>query len=205
MDVLNAVDTAPDLSSVFASLSQGWGRTQGHRLRILSLVTSGETTLDRDLLAIRADRILRVQAHEMFHHLIDTVRDTSECGLARNVVRRDASGRWEFVNDTVNSEWCKKTDVICRQDDELASKEPQLRALAAALTPSHKKMSEACLAAASKPADGKGQACFRHLGDVSIALECDQSEVVLTTDGSFDVMAPVLGIDVERFAPTPPP
>lgn len=174
---------------------------------MLSIVTGGETGIDVDLMEIRALRLVRYQSDELFHHQIDQVTNGSECGLAENIARRDDKGHWEYVNPVTDSEWCKKTDHICRQDDDLGSKLPELHAVAAALdvSPPYKRTAKAAKLALVSEADRKGQACFRHLGDVSIALECDKDETLLTTDASFDVMAPALGIVVERFAATEPP
>jgi hypothetical protein len=205
---LNALRTRPSsLSDIFARLSQGWGRTAGHRLRVLSLIAAGETSIDTALMEIRAQGLIRYQADEMFHAQIDTVRDGSECGLARNVVRADESGGLEFVHPATGSEWCKKTDTICRQDDDLGSKEQRLRAAGHALQASaaHRPFGDAAVLAADKPTERKGKQCFAKLGDVSIALECDPAEVILTTDSSFEVMATSLGFTVERFKPTAPP
>jgi hypothetical protein len=208
VDVLNALRERPrTLSNVFARLSQGWGRSQGHRLRVLALLSGGESALDADLLEIRARAYLRYQAETLFVHSMDEVRDGSECGLAMNVGRQKSRGEWEFVNPGTGSEWCKKTDQICCQDDDLEGKKGRLQAAGQALSKSanHKRFGKAALEAVSSRAERKGKKCFGLLGDVSIALDCHQDEVVLTTDESFSVMAPALGLTVERFKPTPPP
>jgi hypothetical protein len=70
---------------------------------------------------------------------------------------------------------------------------------------SHRKMAEVAKAAVAKAPERKGKNCYGFFGDISMALEVEGDEVVLTTDGSFDVMAPALGIAVERINATPPP
>lgn len=131
----------------------------------------------------------------------------SECGLAANEARRDKNGQWTFGHPKTGSEWCKKTDSICRQDEDLEGKKPELLLAADALEAStpHRQFGKAARGAAKDRTARKGKACFSKLGDVSIALECAEDEVVLTTDRSFEVMAPALGFGVERFDATIPP
>jgi hypothetical protein len=153
------------------------------------MITAGETALDSDLMEIRAGDLIRYKADVLFHHQVDTVRDGSECGLADNVALQDASrGIWKFLNLTTNGERCKKTDNICREHDDLGSKVDRLRKAGEALraSPDHKKIGEAALKAADVVTERKGKICYGILGDVSIALECEADEVLLTTDRSFE-------------------
>jgi len=56
--------------------------------------------------------------------------------------------------------------------------------------------------------DRKGKNCFGAKGlggDISIALECRDDEILLTTDESFERIGPAIGIHVYRIEPTPPP
>lgn len=207
-DILNAIRRRPpSLAAVFSALSQGWGRSTGHRLRVLSHISGGETAIDLDLMQIRAGQLLRFGADELFRHQVDDVRDGSECGLARNVVRGDKAGALELVNPVTGSDRCKKTDAICRQADDLEAKKDRLILVAGALSAStpHRKMAKAASDAARDPLLRKGKVCYGLLGDVSIALEAAADETILTTDRSFDVMGPALGLSVTRFDATEPP
>jgi hypothetical protein len=208
VDILNTIRARPStLANVFASLSQGWGRSQGHRLRVLSLVTGGETSLDLELMEIRARQLLRFKANDLFHNQIDVVRDGSQCGLARNTVVLKPDGKLAFINASTGSDRCKKTDTICRQDADLESKKSELTTAGTALSSSadHRKVGKAALDAARDPDLRKGKVCYALLGDVSIALECAAGETILTTDRSFEVMAPPLQLAVDRFEATSPP
>jgi hypothetical protein len=208
-DVLNALaGGAGSLPEVFAALSQGWGRSTGQRLRVLSMLAAGEDPLDAEVVQIRAQALLRYKSLALFHHQINEVRDSSQCGLARNrvFVRRN---RRELLNPQTGRLRCKKTDTICRQDHALGDCVTALRAASQALLKSsdagHRKMGKVGQTAAAKSPERKGKNCYGSLGDISIALEVQNDEVVLTTDRSFEVMAPALGIAVERFNPTFPP
>jgi hypothetical protein len=208
VDFLNVLrDVRPKtFGEVFPRLSQGWGREQGHRLRVMGLI-AGDGPFDPDLMEIRAETLLRYEADELFKDHIDDVRDGSQCGLARNVVRQDSKGRLEYVNPATGSEWCRKSDTICIQDEDLGTKAAQLEDAGKALvaSPSHKAMGEAARKAVKDPKERKGKVCFTKLADTSIALECKLKETILTTDKSFEVLGPALGIGVKRFAPTPMP
>ncbi len=50
-------------------------------------------------------------------------------------------------------------------------------------------------------ADSKGKACWGAAGlggDICIALECAPEETLLTTDASFDLICPAVGINHHR-------
>jgi hypothetical protein len=209
VDFLNVLaDARPRTwGEVLSRLSQGWGRTPGHRLRVMAMIAGGDTALDLDYMEMRAEALLRYEADIFFHDQIDVVRDGSECGLARNVVRRGPGGRREYVNPVTGSEWCKKSDTICVQDQDLGAKTKELESAALALlqSPDHKKMGEAALRAVKDPKQRKGKVCFTQLADTSITLECKPNEKILTTDRSFEVIAPALGLMVRRINPTPMP
>jgi hypothetical protein len=210
VDALNAIESgANDLGSFYARLSQGgWGRKAGQRLRALSLLVAGEAAFDAGEVQTRALALLRYQSRALFGVGIDEVRDGSECGLARKVVAR-RKGKRVLINAENESDRCKKTDVICRQDADLEGKLVGLRAAAAALRGSsnagHKTMGRCAEKAAASAPERKGKNCYGYLGDVSIALECRTDEVLLTTDRSFEVIAPVLAINVVRLPATPGP
>jgi hypothetical protein len=202
-EVLNASrGGATDVGSVFARLSQGWGRQPGQRLRILSILLNGEAVPGPDL-GLRAQQMLRYRSRVMFEHHIDELRDGSHCGLATNSVTQKADGT-HTLKDT-----CKKTEVICRQDQLLSDLEGRWRSLAAALVEhasrqQDRKMGQLATKLANEPDQRKGKNCYGKTGDVSVALECG-AETLLTTDESFEALAKGGGFAVERLSPTRPP
>lgn len=202
-DILNATrEGSPTLSDVLARLSQGRGRESNSRLRTLSLLNRGENSLAPDL-PIRARAFLRYQSRRLFRQQIDTIRDATECGLARMETKPDTSGSYGLVDK------CKKTDSICRQDQFLGEKVAELRAAGSALETSgrvgDRKMGTRALTAAAKQTERKGVICYGHLGDVVIALECETEETILTTDASFELIGPALGLSVRRIKATATP
>lgn len=205
IDILNALSAGDnDASSLWARLSQGYGRAPGQRLRVLAML-SGQS-LDLDTLRLRAEVFLRSGADELFRHRLDEVRDASECGLAREDASLDSHGRWTLRR------MCKKTECVCVQPQLLEDRRDDVSAIGAALRNDARFRQMGRLAekvmASQDPLERKGKNCWGAGGvggDISIALECAPNETLLTTDASFDVIGPELGIQVERIAPTPPP
>jgi hypothetical protein len=78
-------------------MSSGWGRRQSQRLRLLSLLSGGETQVNLTDIEIRADALIRYRAQVLLESDISVIRDGSECGVARNQVRNveaDQPERW---------------------------------------------------------------------------------------------------------------
>jgi hypothetical protein len=202
-DVLNVLrDDPTDVDEVLARLSAGFGRSAAQSLRVLNLVSAGQG-LDATL-EIRARAFLRYRSRNLFHHNIGTVRDGSECGLARNEVQQDSSGHWQLIDR------CKKTDEICREDEFLGDEATRADAAARALVDKSerepdRKMGRAMLKMLPVPRDRKGKNCYWQTGDIAIALECDADETLLTTDRSFEVICPAIHRRVHRLKSTSPP
>lgn len=208
-DILNALAAGRPSAwaDLFARLSDGYRRAPAQRLRVLSMIAGGDTTmLEPATLEIRARRLIRFQAREMFLNRIGHLRNGSQCALTANVVDRDASGKYVLTNRLLGREHCRKNEGVCAQREDLEFKKERLRAASEALvrsaSESHQKDGKAGLRAAIDPASRTGQNCYQKLGDLSIALECQADEVLLTTDSSFEVMAPVLGLTVRKLSST---
>jgi hypothetical protein len=205
IDVLNAIgDGASELRDVWARLSQGYGRAQGQRMRTLAML-SGQS-LDVDSLAIRAEMFLRSGADVLFRNSVGVLRDGSQCGLAREPVTVEPSGRRKLKTT------CKRGECVCDQPNFLAGEEARVAAATTALR-QHDEYRTAARRAAEAMNNPNllartGKNCWGPGGlggDISIALECARDETILTTDKSFDVIGPAVGVAVERISPTPPP
>jgi hypothetical protein len=200
--ILNAYDEGDrDLASLFARVSQaGYGRSSGQTLRVISMLTAGEGVIDLNI-TTRARLFVRTLARKLFESQMNVIRDGSECGLALNEPIEDSKGRWSLVDR------CKKTDNICRQVEFIEERKEAARHAGEALRDlsprdGDQQMGETVLQGLKVPADRKGRNCYGRTGDVSIALECASDETLLTTDASFDVIAPALKINLHRLAPT---
>jgi hypothetical protein len=213
-DFLNAIKSRPtSWSDIFATLGVGYNRSQAQRFRVLSIIGQGDTSSALDLVAMetRADALIRYQARAMFEIGMGEIRDGSACALALNRVIQEADGRYALRNPKTPSQSprCTQKDDVCSQIADLEAKLNRFQAAATALAASpdtgHQKNGKAGLRAVGDTRARIGQACWRNLGDLSIALECAQNEVLLTTDASFEVIGPALGLTVERLAATTGP
>lgn len=193
---------APDLGDLFARLGQGYGRAANSRLRVLSLLSAGSTEAQIGDIKTRAKAMIRYQSEVLFVDKIDTVRDGSECGLATNeVVKNLVVGRYELVDR------CTRDQDICRQPAEIESKLTRFAAVGTALAAvsKYQRLGKTVREAAASALLRKGKNCYSVLGDVSIALDCADEEVLLTTDESYDVICPAIGITHTRISATPQP
>lgn len=205
VDILNVIhDGATTMPELYSRLAQGYGRPAGQRLRVLAMLAG--QTLDLTLLAIRAETFLRSEAAELFRLDLDVVHDKSECGLAREALQTDARGRRKLRME------CSRGECLCVQPEFLDADKSRVSAATTALASVTKYRK-----AAKRNAEAMGKAdrlartgknCWRSGGlggDLSIALECADDETLLTTDAAFDLIGPAVGIQVDRFPPTPPP
>ena len=210
VDVLNLLqDSNATLSTVFAGLSQGYGRSQGQRLRVLAMLAGQNVSIDPSMLQLRAQTFLRSTAEELFRAGLGEIRDGSECGLARREVSIDNKGRRSLDMQ------CRKAECVCRQPEFLEDNRPGIDQVASDLQNASGSQNDSLRRLGGKvreamdadPGDDrKGSLCWRYVGgDPSIALECAADEVLLTTDRSFDFICPALGIRHERISATPPP
>jgi hypothetical protein len=191
----NALATSRDWTDVVGKLSMGYGRAAARAMQVTHWITGSDTT-DFRIVAKRLDDFQRIRARVHFKVGISTVRDGTNCDVARRRPRFRA-GKWRYEPQ------CKKTQDICDQPAFLAARreraEKAARALAASRRKADRKMGENALAALQEadPAATKGKACHADKGiggDIAIALECEKDEILLTTDESFDFICPALGL-----------
>jgi hypothetical protein len=191
----NALATSTDWTDVVRKLSLGYGRAAARAMQVTHWITGSDTT-DFRIVAKRLDDFQRIRARAMFKSGIGTVRDGTNCDVARRRPRLRA-GTWRYKPQ------CKKTDDICDQPAFLAARKERAERAAKALLASERKadrgMGENALTAlrGGRPEATKGKACHADKGiggDIAIALECEEEEVLLTTDESFDLICPALGL-----------
>jgi hypothetical protein len=191
----NALPISTDWTDVVRRLSMGYGRTAARAMQVTHWITGSDTT-DFRIVATRLDHFQRIRARVLFKAGIGTVRDGTNCDVARRRPHYHA-GQWHYKPQ------CKKTDDICDQPTFLAARREQAekaaRALLASERKADRKMGENALAAlqGGRPEATKGKACHADKGiggDIAIALECEEDEVLLTTDESFDLICPALGL-----------
>jgi hypothetical protein len=157
---------------------------------------------DLRVVELRARRFLRVDADAAFEADIATVRDGTECPVAKRSATEDSTtGEW------THDKMCKKTEGICSQHAFFAEHLDRAKAAAQALEgsprpPDRKMGKDASEILARMPTnDSKGKACWGSGGlggDICIALECQSDETLVATDASFELICPAIGIDSRR-------
>jgi hypothetical protein len=191
----NAVANANHWREVVPELRKGFGRTASRNWMVADWITRNDTA-DLTVIAMRAQDFQRVRARAMFNAGVQTVRDGTECRVARRRPNPSSKG-WRYRPT------CKKSEDICSQPRYLEENLSKARAAATALKgssrPDDAKMGKNALQALNELSTGgtKGKACYganRIGGDICIALECGQDEVLVTTDESFDLICPALGL-----------
>lgn len=197
-----ALVSSRDWTDVIKGMSTGYGRTGARQLQVLHWIT-GSTETDFKVVEKRLDDYQRVRFRAMFKAGIETVRDGTNCDVARRRPHRLRS-QWKYLSE------CRKTDDICDQPSFLEKHRERAMLAAQALEKSGRKGDrimgkravEALEAARSEPAATKGKQCHAANGlggDITVALECAQGEILLTTDRSFDLICPAIGIDHQRI------
>ena len=196
----NALATSSDWTDVVGKLSKGYGRAAARAMQVTHWITGSDTT-DFRIVAKRLDDFQRVRARVYFKSGIGTVRDGTNCDVARRRPRF-REGKWQYDPQ------CRKTQDICDQPAFLAARQERAEKAARALLESRRKgdrkMGERALVALqdTDPAATKGKACHASEGiggDIAIALECGKDEILLTTDESFDFICPALGLSHLRI------
>jgi len=200
--LLNEIRTAKDWADVVHRMTKGYGRAPSRNWLVTNLISQPDTA-NLEEIEMRAEDFHRARAGALFKVGIDTIRDGTQCEVAR---RRPEfrSGTWSYRAT------CRKEENICVQPQFLAANLNRALAAARALETSgrdaDKKMGKkARLALEDKRDDStKGVACHGSNGiggDICIALECESDETLITTDQSFDLICPALGVTHERFDP----
>lgn len=194
--VLNACQDAESVTDVKARLRQGYGRQPGHNSLALDLIGGDSASVVE--LELAAETFLRTIADALFEVDIDEIRDGSACMLARERPVQDLqSGEWSLRTS------CRRHECVCNQialtDANVGPIAASVEALRGSPQSGHKKMARiaAEAMAANDKTRRKGKACFGGNGlggDISIALECADDEVLLTTDASFDHICPAVGV-----------
>jgi hypothetical protein len=198
--LLNVLRDATSRKDVQAKMAKGYGGD----VRRNWMITEWLMGEDTDLRAVemRARRFLRVDADVAFHEGIDTVRDGTGCQVAqRGPTHNAVRDQWD------HNKRCLKTQGICSQhaffDAHLERAKAAAQALETSSRPHDKAMGKRATGILKRMPtnDSKGKACWGAGGlggDISIALECAVDETLVTTDASFDLICPAIGVGHRR-------
>jgi hypothetical protein len=198
--LLNVLATATSRTDVVAEMAKGFGRGPGRNWKVTEWLMGTDT--DLRLVEMRAKRFVRVDADVAFEEGVSTIRDETECPVAREPAKQDLAGRWG------HEKRCRKNEDICAQHTFFGRQLDRAKAAAKALEGSardpDKKMGKqaSALLARMPTKDSKGKACWGAGGlggDIAIALECGADETLVTTDASFELICPAIGIACQRL------
>jgi hypothetical protein len=193
--LLNELPQASSADDLEARMNKGFQREPAHNWMITRLLVQR----DPDLRAaeMRARQFLRTHSDAFFEEGVAVVRDGTECQVARRPATQNP-----ITEEWSHNKMCKKTEGICSQHAFLMNNLDRAKAAATALEGSsrqndRKMGKDANKILAKMPTiDSKGRSCWGSGGlggDISIALECGEDEVLLTTDQSFDSICPAIG------------
>jgi hypothetical protein len=192
-----AADTEPDVSALLSRMALGYFRQPAQRLRALAIIVGGSSTTDMVAIKVRAGQLLRGDAERLLRASVSAVKRTSDCGLAKQVAQQTPSG-WTLKVT------CKKREGICGHEERIEQQLARWRAGAAALRASDRYATMGTVAEqmAASPRDRTGSNCFNKTGDLAIAMDCNEGDVIVTTDRSFETMAQAMNFGVARIDTT---
>jgi hypothetical protein len=198
--LLNALSEVTNIDDLEARMNDGYGREPQHNWMITRWLVARDPDLRRA--EMRARQFLRFKSDGAFEEGITTIRDGTECQVARRIAVEDRTRhKWGHNN------MCKKDDEICRQPaffvEQLDRAKGAARALEASSRTADKRMGKhaAAILAKAPNRDSKGKACWGAGGlggDICIALECRSDETLVTTDQSFDLICPAINVSCRR-------
>jgi hypothetical protein len=194
--LIESVEQEPDLGSALARLGVGYGRAGAQRWRAAALIVGGSESFNATDTRIRGRQQLRT-LDSTLRRSVGTLRTSSQCGLAVQQPREKPDRTWT-IKDT-----CKRGEGICDHEDRIGRDAARWTAGAHALVASGNdslaKLAKTALKMAANPEIRTGVNCYGRTGDLAIALDCRRGEVLVTTDASFDTMAPAMGFTVHRL------
>jgi hypothetical protein len=200
-DLLTALEEEPDLPAVLGRVSQGFGREPSQRLRALGLCC-GPLEFNIVEARVRARQVLRVEIGRLVDQIVSEVRAPSACPLATNKPYMQAD-RWK-IDST-----CKRGAGICRRVEYLEQESSRWQAGADALaeseSPDYRRLGRVGREMARDATRRTGKNCYQLTGDLAIALDGAAGDEVVTTDRSFTVLGPPMGLQVHLVKTVRPP
>lgn len=184
-------DPATALSEVQARTLLVFGRRRNKMLSILTWLhrySSG----DARIALLRLENLIEYELADLFDVHVTELPDPIACPLMDlRAVRED--DEFHLEPDIPY----RKGRMPCHIVEFLAEHRTELQALAEALATDYPKIAAACRRVLADPNEAQGSTC-KTLGDVIIALQTPENAILYTTDASFDIICPTLGIQHVR-------
>jgi len=136
--------------------------------------------------------MMRLGVDHLIEQVASEVRTPSECPLATAVPVLESG--WQLRTT------CKRGEGICARVDRVSADLERWTAGAEALlesdSPEYKRMGRLAVTMANEPDKRTGKNCYASTGDLAIALDAHPGDEVVTTDRSFEVLGPAMGLVV---------
>ena len=175
------------LDEVQARILMTFGRNQTKMLAILTLL-SRVYGREMPLFMLHLETLIDYEFENLFRKNVTELPDPIAFPLMDlHAIRQEASYHLE------PSIPYRRGEMPCHIVEFLQNHRTELKELALALNKDYPKMADACQRVLANPDDAQGNLC-KTLGDVIIALQTPAHAVLWTTDASFDLICPALGI-----------
>ncbi|MCE7986232.1 MAG: hypothetical protein DYG89_34075 [Caldilinea sp. CFX5] len=175
------------LSEVQARILLAHGRNQNKMLSIMTWLLRAYSP-DARVLLVYLKTLIEYEFHEIFTQGIELLPDPIACPLMDLRAIPETAGYRLEPNLAY-----RRGAMPCHIVDFLQGHRRALQELSTALRETYPQMAEACGRVLENPTDAQGNTC-KTLGDVIIALQTPADAVLWTTDASFDLICPVIGI-----------
>ncbi|MEM7538800.1 MAG: hypothetical protein AAF639_41960 [Chloroflexota bacterium] len=180
------------LDEVQARILLVYGRDKTKMLSILTLLSRTYGRTVPQLFLIQLETLIERKFAELFDENVTELPDPISCPLMDlRAIPLDVGYR---LDPDIPY---RRGEMPCHIVDFLQGHREQLEVLAPALRGKYPKLADACQQVLANPAEAQGNTC-KTLGDVIIALQTPPGAILWTTDASFDVICPVLGIEHVR-------
>jgi hypothetical protein len=175
------------LSEVQARILLAHGRNQNKMLSILTWLLRVYSP-DARMILVYLKTLIEYEFHTAFAQGVEQLPDLIACPLMDLYAVPQSSGYRLEPNLAY-----RRGAMPCHIIDFLQVHRNALQELAVALREAYPSIAEACQRVLKNPTDAQGNTC-KTLGDVIIALQIPTDAILWTTDASFDLICPVLGI-----------
>lgn len=175
------------LSEVQARILLTHGRNQNKMLSILTWLLRAYSP-DARMLVVYLKTLIEYEFHAAFIQGVEQLSDPIACPLMNLQAIPQANGYRLEPNLGY-----RRGAMPCHIIDFLQGHRNALQELAAALQEAYPPIADACKRVLKNPTDAQGNTC-KTLGDVIIALQTPADAILWTTDASFDLICPALGI-----------
>lgn len=176
------------LSETQARILLEHGRQQNKMLSVLTWLLR-IYSLDARILLYSLKTLIEIEFSEAFIRGVTVLPDPIACPLMN--LQAEPQGVGYLLAPSIPY---RRGEMPCHIVEFLQQHRNALQELALTLDAAYPQMAQACRRVLEKPDDAQGNTC-KTLGDVIIALQAPSNAILWTTDASFDLICPTIGIE----------